>query len=65
MLREFRYVDELSIIITQNNLALALELPGKNKQAQTIRSELSSRDASVALHAISAHKRPGVAEQSA
>ena len=37
MLKDYRYVDELSLAITFNNLALALELQGKNQRAENLR----------------------------
>jgi len=37
MLKDFRYADELSLAITLNNLALALELQGKNQRAENLR----------------------------
>jgi len=37
MLRDFRYADELSMAITLNNLALALQLQGKNQRADNLR----------------------------
>jgi hypothetical protein len=42
ILRDFRYVDELSLIITLNNLALSLELQGKHRQAELIRKTSSA-----------------------
>ena len=36
MLRDFRYADELSMAITLNNLALALQLQGKNQRADNL-----------------------------
>ncbi len=37
MLKDFRYADEVSMAITLNNLALALELQGKNQRADNLR----------------------------
>ena len=37
MLKDFRYTDELSLAITLNNLALALELQGKTQRADNLR----------------------------
>ncbi len=42
ILRDFRYVDELSLIIALNNLALSLELQGDYRQAEVIRKTNST-----------------------
>jgi len=51
MLKDFRYADELSLAITLNNLALALELQGKSRRADNLR-RASLQIASETLNAV-------------